>query len=70
MKFPNSFLRAMLILLSTSCCCWSDAAIPGIQCERITLSACQGLGYNMTAMPNLAGHLSQTDAELAVGLLV
>lgn len=35
----------------------------GIQCERITAPACQGLGYNMTAMPNLAGHTSQADAE-------
>lgn len=37
--------------------------VSGIQCERITVPACQGLGYNMTAMPNLAGHTSQSDAE-------
>lgn len=37
--------------------------VSGIQCERITVPACQGLGYNMTAMPNLAGHTSQADAE-------
>ena len=35
----------------------------GIQCQRITVPACQGLGYNMTAMPNLAGHNNQIDAE-------
>ncbi len=40
----------------------------GIQCERINVPACQGLGYNMTAMPNLAGHTSQTDAENMVNI--
>uniref|UniRef100_A0A1B0ANH3 FZ domain-containing protein n=1 Tax=Glossina palpalis gambiensis TaxID=67801 RepID=A0A1B0ANH3_9MUSC len=38
----------------------------GLQCQRITVSACQGLGYNMTAMPNLAGHTNQLEAELRV----
>lgn len=36
------------------------------QCERITAAACQGLGYNMTSMPNLAGHKTQMEAELRV----
>lgn len=36
------------------------------QCERITAAACQGLGYNMTSMPNLAGHKTQAEAELMV----
>lgn len=39
----------------------------GLQCQRITVPACQGLGYNMTAMPNLAGHSNQLEAELRVG---
>lgn len=39
----------------------------GLQCQRITVPACQGLGYNMTAMPNLAGHTNQLEAELRVG---
>lgn len=42
---------------------WIIRSTIGIQCERITVPACQGLGYNMTAMPNLAGHNSQLDAE-------
>lgn len=40
----------------------------GIQCERISVPACQGLGYNMTAMPNLVGHNSQADAEMVVSI--
>ncbi|XP_067638026.1 frizzled-3 [Eurosta solidaginis] len=36
----------------------------GLQCQRITVPACQGLGYNMTAMPNSAGHTNQLEAEL------
>lgn len=43
--------------------------VGGMQCERITVPACQGLGYNMTAMPNLAGHTSQSDAENMVSEL-
>lgn len=39
----------------------------GLQCQRITASTCQGLGYNMTSMPNLAGHTNQLDAEMRVG---
>lgn len=41
----------------------------GLQCQRITVTACQGLGYNMTALPNLAGHTNQLEAELRVGIL-
>lgn len=41
----------------------------GLQCERITVPACQGLGYNMTALPNLSGHTDQTEAEIVVGVL-
>lgn len=37
-----------------------------IKCERIISPTCQGLGYNMTAMPNLAGHTNQIDADLMV----
>ncbi|XP_052858276.1 frizzled-3 [Drosophila gunungcola] len=42
----------------------------GLQCQRITVSACQGLGYNMTALPNLAGHTNQLEAELQIAKLV
>uniref|UniRef100_A0A240SWC9 Frizzled-3 n=1 Tax=Glossina brevipalpis TaxID=37001 RepID=A0A240SWC9_9MUSC len=42
----------------------------GLQCQRISVSACQGLGYNMTAMPNLAGHTNQLEAELRITKLL
>lgn len=45
----------------------SGGVANGLQCQRITVPACQGLGYNMTAMPNLAGHTNQLEAELRVG---
>ncbi|XP_023942813.2 frizzled-9 [Bicyclus anynana] len=38
----------------------------GGKCERITLSQCQDLGYNWTAMPNLIGHRDQKEAEEAM----
>ena len=38
------------------------------QCEWIPVSVCQGLGYNMTAMPNLIGHKSLLDAEIMVNV--
>lgn len=36
------------------------------QCEWIPVTVCQGLGYNMTAMPNLIGHTNLLDAEIMV----
>ncbi|XP_045774682.1 frizzled-10-like isoform X1 [Maniola jurtina] len=36
------------------------------KCERISLSQCQDLGYNWTAMPNLVGHRDQKEAEEAM----
>lgn len=40
--------------------------VEGGKCERISLSQCQDLGYNWTAMPNLMGHRDQKEAEEAV----
>lgn len=34
------------------------------QCTPITISLCRDVGYNVTRMPNLAGHEAQQDAEL------
>ncbi|KAI8116369.1 Frizzled-3 [Lucilia cuprina] len=42
----------------------------GLQCQLITVTACQGLGYNMTALPNLAGHTNQLEAELRITKLL
>lgn len=41
----------------------------GLQCQRISTPLCQGLGYNMTALPNLAGHATQEEAEEAVSCI-
>ncbi|XP_055710869.1 frizzled-3 [Phlebotomus papatasi] len=40
-----------------------------LQCERIAIPVCQGLGYNLTAMPNLAGHTTQHEAEIMMNEL-
>lgn len=37
-----------------------------LQCEKITIPACQNLGYNMTVVENYAGYTSQKDAEIMV----
>ena len=33
-------------------------------CEPIRIEMCQGIGYNVTGVPNLVGHETQSDAEL------
>ncbi|XP_061924353.1 frizzled-4-like [Entelurus aequoreus] len=33
-------------------------------CDPIRIGMCQGLGYNVTKMPNLVGNVLQSDAEL------
>lgn len=35
-----------------------------MSCDPIRISMCQGLGYNVTKMPNLVGNVLQSDAEL------
>lgn len=35
-------------------------------CEKITIPLCQGIGYNMTYMPNQFHHDNQEDASLEV----
>lgn len=57
------------ILLTTCMLSVSFVASSIIKCERIIAPACQGFGYNMTAMPNLAGHNNQHDADLMVSFI-
>ncbi|XP_043474884.1 frizzled-4-like [Leptopilina heterotoma] len=33
------------------------------KCERLSVSFCRGLGYNLTSMPNFMGHENQLQAE-------
>lgn len=35
-------------------------------CEPIRIEMCRGLGYNVTAMPNLVGHEIQGDADFTL----
>lgn len=36
------------------------------KCERLNVSFCRGLRYNLTAMPNIMGHEDQLQAERGV----
>jgi hypothetical protein len=36
------------------------------KCERLGVSFCRGLRYNLTAMPNFMGHEDQLQAERGV----
>ena len=36
------------------------------KCERLSVSFCRGLGYNLTSMPNFMGHENQLLAERGV----
>lgn len=36
------------------------------QCEKISLTVCQNLGYNTTLMPNFVGHNTQFEASKGV----
>lgn len=38
----------------------------GGKCERLSISFCRGLRYNLTAMPNFMGHEDQRQAERGV----
>ncbi|XP_071393582.1 frizzled-4 [Centroberyx affinis] len=62
-------LRAALLLLSglVGQLCVAQAfgdEVEEMTCDPIRISMCQGLGYNVTKMPNLVGNVLQSDAEL------
>lgn len=46
----------------------NHAGQPGTnaKCERLSVSFCRGLRYNLTAMPNFMGHEDQILAERGV----
>lgn len=77
MLLPGQLLLLLPLLLSVLL--WTPPAVAvaavgrshrhGLQCERITVAACQGLGYNMTAMPNQIGHADQSEAAEMVGFV-
>ncbi|KAG7248307.1 hypothetical protein CRUP_028626, partial [Coryphaenoides rupestris] len=63
-------LLLLLLLLLLGCgiisgaAAFGDEAAEEMTCDPIRIAMCQGLGYNVTKMPNLVGNVLQSDAEL------
>lgn len=64
-----------LILLAVAAAClvqgWNvkpESQKAAVKCERLSVSFCRGLRYNLTAMPNFMGHADQVQAERGVSL--
>lgn len=56
---------ALLVLLGPLCVVQAFGdEVEEMTCDPIRISMCQGLGYNVTKMPNLVGNVLQSDAEL------
>ncbi|KAM7348807.1 frizzled 3 [Cochliomyia hominivorax] len=62
--------RSQGLIVGSSAAALNSQTSNGLQCQLITVTACQGLGYNMTALPNLAGHTNQLEAELRITKLL
>ncbi|CAL8344675.1 unnamed protein product [Arctogadus glacialis] len=62
---PEVFLLTLLLLLCglTGAVAFGDE-VEEMTCDPIRIAMCQGLGYNVTKMPNLVGNVLQSDAEL------
>jgi len=63
----------VLILSATLVRSWGiNHAHPGTgaKCERLNVSFCRGLRYNMTAMPNFMGNEDQRQAERGVTVIL
>lgn len=54
-------MRSTLVVILS----WIVSGVYGI-CEPIRIEMCRGLGYNVTAMPNLVGHEIQGDADFTL----
>lgn len=52
----------ILILSSIVLNGFSVRGVPQSRCEKISVSMCQGIGYNTTLMPNFVGHENQSEA--------
>lgn len=64
-------LRELIVLTVAACLVqgWNvkqDGQKAEAKCERLTVTACRGLRYNLTAMPNFMGHTDQLQAERGV----
>lgn len=65
-------LRELIITLAVAICLvqgWNvklDNQKTEAKCERLSVTICRGLRYNLTAMPNFMGHTDQAQAERGV----
>ena len=58
-------VAALLLLVCPLCVVYAFGdEVEEMTCDPIRISMCQGLGYNVTKMPNLVGNVLQSDAEL------
>lgn len=66
MVFLGSSLLLLLSGLLAALCAVEafGEELEEMTCDPIRISMCQGLGYNVTKMPNLVGNVLQSDAEL------
>ncbi|TNN01934.1 frizzled-4 [Takifugu rubripes] len=66
MVFLGSSLLLLLSGLLAALCAVKafGEELEEMTCDPIRISMCQGLGYNVTKMPNLVGNVLQSDAEL------
>lgn len=66
MVFLGSSLLLLLSGLLAALCAVEafGEELEEVTCDPIRISMCQGLGYNVTKMPNLVGNVLQSDAEL------
>ncbi|XP_063243493.1 frizzled-4-like [Bacillus rossius redtenbacheri] len=56
-------MRSLVLLLAL---CSAAAGQASRACEPIRVEMCRDLGYNVTGMPNLAGHELQADADFTL----
>ena len=52
------------VLLFLSVCCLASSKVK--KCEKIKIPMCQGIGYNLTYMPNMFNHDTQEEAALEI----
>lgn len=52
-----------LLVMACACCLCTSQKQNSWNCEKVTIPLCDGVGYNVTRMPNLLGHESQIQAK-------
>ena len=62
MAVTHNILLPVLLFLSV--CCFASSKVK--KCEKIKIPMCQGIGYNLTYMPNMFNHDTQEEAALEI----